>query len=120
MSPTRLAFRFLDHWSLIARVAAGIAALYWFTSGIVLIRSDEQALVTRFGRSQKEPLLPGLHALAGPVRTHLSRAHESRAARADWFCAADRTGPQFDSSATIEWTSQHAGADYEVVPGEAW
>ena len=49
-SPTRLVFRFLDHWPTLIRSAVAVLGVWWCCSGIVMLSEDEQAVVTRFGR----------------------------------------------------------------------
>ena len=49
-SPTQLVFRFLAHWATLVRLGVAGLGLVWFLSNAVLIGSDEQAVVTRFGR----------------------------------------------------------------------
>lgn len=50
ISPAQLVFRFLAHWAVLVRLGLAGVGLAWFLSNAILIGSDEQAVVTRFGR----------------------------------------------------------------------
>eukprot|EP00913_Durusdinium_trenchii_P008819 g8285.t1 len=120
LSPTRLAFGFIRHGTLLLRLAFAGIALYWFTTGIVRITADEEALVTRFGKYHTN-LSPGLHwrwpapferiirKRIGLVRTVQIGFRASGPARVD---AELRAG-------TIEWTSEHSETGYQPRPDEA-
>ncbi len=50
------------------RRLAGAVALAWLASGIYIVRADQQAVVTRFGRVVEPRVMPGIHvALPFPI-----------------------------------------------------
>jgi len=119
LSPTRLAFRFVDNWALIARLVMAAAALYWLFSGLVLITQDERAIVTRLGRYEAE-LQPGLYwRWPAPFE----RIDRELAGRIRTVQIGFRTDPKKQRAndsyrSPIEWTDSHAGLDYESMPAE--
>ncbi|MCA9116133.1 MAG: cation-translocating P-type ATPase family protein [Planctomycetaceae bacterium] len=136
LSPTRLVYRAMTHWSVLLRLTLTTAAGLWLLSGIVQIEEDEQALVTRFGRYREE-LEPGLHfrwpaPFERVVRERTQRVRSvqigfrSRDSRTDEATAdpatADsdvlQTGAPFELS-VIEWTSEHADDSYQPFAAEA-
>ena len=130
-SPTRLVFQFLAHWRTLVRLTFSGLALLWFLSNIVQIGTDEQAVVTRFGRYETT-LDTGLYwRWPAPFEeVHRERVYALRSieigfrsglpeAEGSWNTPA---GPVNSSSsaatvtqdtgypaATIEWTSAHSG-----------
>lgn len=111
LSPTQLVFRFLAHWGMLVRLAVAGVGLAWFVSNAVLIGSDEQAVVTRFGR-YKTTLDAGLHwrwpAPFEEVRRE--RVHEIRTIEIG-FQSVAKTADELDAAELtalpIEWTSAH-------------
>ena len=58
LSPTRWVFRLLDNCSLVAGLVVPALILAWLMTGVVCIRENERAVVTRFGRFESD-LAPG-------------------------------------------------------------
>ncbi|HUG92345.1 MAG TPA: HAD-IC family P-type ATPase [Planctomycetaceae bacterium] len=120
-SPTKLVFRFLEHWAVLVRLGAAAAALYWLTLGVVQVREDEQALVARFGRYEAT-LTPGLHWRWPPPFEQIvrERVGEVRSVQIGFRAppAASEGGAAL-SGRPIEWTSEHAGDDYQPRPDES-
>lgn len=128
LSPTRFVFRILDHRALLARLGLTALMLTWLLSGVVLLTPDEQAIVARLGRFEAT-LDAGLHwrwpapfevvmrERTGVVRTVQIgfRATDAAASRPD---LRGPTGEELTPQA-VEWTSEHADADYEAVAPEA-
>jgi Cu+-exporting ATPase len=131
LSPGNIVFGLLRNAKLSARLIAAAAALWWFLSGICLLSSDQQALVTRFGRFQ-EILQPGLHWRWPPPfeRIRIERVGLLRSVPIGYRdVSADATsgdvsrkGPAStaDDSAlsaipVIEWTSAHDSSHAAVT-----
>jgi len=120
LSPSRLVFRFLERWRLLLRLGLASVGLVWFTSGLVKIGEDEQALITRFGRYETT-LSSGLHwRWPEPFEViRRERIGEIRVVQIG-FRSSVETAPTDDySPGPIEWTSEHAGQDFEAVSDEA-
>ncbi|MCH7685926.1 MAG: cation-translocating P-type ATPase family protein, partial [Planctomycetes bacterium] len=119
LSPTKLAFRFIDNWALLMRLVLAGLALYWFSTGLVRLSEDERAVVTRFGRYKTE-LSAGLHWRWPAPFERIAREKVYRIRTVQiGFRAADRVQKGI-SSAPVEWTSEHADSDYEPVPPESF
>ena len=110
LSPTQLVFRFLAHWGMLVRLAVAGVGLAWFLSNAVLIGSDEQAVVTRFGKYETT-LDAGLHwrwpAPFEEVRRE--RVHEIRTIEIGFQSVAKTADDTEVELAVlpIEWTSAH-------------
>ncbi|NOX55955.1 MAG: cation-translocating P-type ATPase family protein, partial [Planctomycetes bacterium] len=120
LSPSRLVYRFMEHWALLVRLGFAVAALFWFLSNLVLISEDEQAVVTRFGRYQTT-LTGGLHwRWPAPFeRVWREKVYRVRAVQIG-FRASGPIVPQTPGYAPpIEWTSEHKGYNYQLVPEES-
>ena len=133
LSPSRLVFRFLEHSGVIVRLGAAVLALAWFLSGLVLIQEGQQAVVTRFGRFETV-LESGLHwRWPAPFeRLWIERVDEVRTVqigfRATGASGAPVLGGEADEApeqsetfgfGPIEWTSDHAGQEFEAVTAES-
>ena len=119
-SPTQLVFRFIDHCALFLRLAVAVAGLWWCLSGIVLLSEDERAVVTRFGKYE-ETLSAGLHWRwpVGLERIVRERVDEVRTVQLG-FRASGVVGSSTGTVVPpIEWTTEHAGTDYQPMPSEA-
>lgn len=128
-SPTRIVFHILDRWRTLARLLTVAAFVCWLASGMVCIRDDEQALVTRFGRVHAN-LPPGLHwrwpaplerisrERVGLLRTvQIGFRTPGATANAATANLVDRSKPA--ALRTIEWTSRHADDGFQPQPAEA-
>ena len=111
LSPTQLVFRFLAHWGMLVRLAVAGVGLAWFLSNAVLIGSDEQAVVTRFGKYEVT-VDAGLHwrwpAPFEEVRRE--RVHEIRTIDIGFQSVAKSADKSDESELAvlpIEWTSAH-------------
>ena len=120
LSPSRLVFRFLERWSLLLRLGLAGVGLVWFTSGLVRIGEDEQALVTRFGKYETT-LSSGLHwRWPEPFEvTHRERIGEIRTVQIGFRSSVESALTDEYRPGPIEWTSEHAGQDFEAVSDEA-
>jgi Cu+-exporting ATPase len=124
-SPTTWVFRFIDHWSMLVRLAVAGVLIAWLMTGLVRITPDEEALVTRFGRYETT-LAPGLHWRWPPPFEQLRR-EKTAALRSVKLGFRQRRGRsqrpgRFDRTftpGTIEWTSEHTEAGYTPRPEEA-
>lgn len=121
LSPSRIVFTVIRLRFLLVRLAVSIAVLAWLCSSIVIIKSDEQAFVTRFGKFEKN-LEPGLHwRYPAPFeKVERMQAHRIqrvaigfRVATSDQSSESQRTAdsPQ-QAIPIIEWTSRHDANDF--------
>ena len=121
LSPTRLVFGFLDHWTTLLRTAAVLFGLWSCCSGITLLSEDEQAVVTRLGRYETT-LNAGWHWRwpAGLETVRRERVAEVRAVQIGFRSAP--TPLKYDGvfRAPVEWMSEHADTDYEPVAPESF
>lgn len=119
-SPSRAAYAFVRHWTLLLKVGFAAAALYWLTSNFVIISHDEQALITRYGRYEAT-LGPGAYfRWPAPLETvHREKIGRIRTIQIGFRTegATDRDEPAGISS--IEWQSEHTVDGYEPRPSEA-
>ena len=107
LSPTQLVFRAIEQRHTLARLAFAGVALAWLTSGLVRIRSDEQALVTRFGKLHDE-LEPGVYwRWPRPLeRIHRARTDHLRSV----VLGPESVPPANQADGTvppIEWATDH-------------
>jgi len=125
LSPSRVVFRFLDHWALVVRLTFAAVAFYWFTTALVLIGEDEEAVVTRFGKLEAK-LEPGIHwRWPAPFeRVFRERTGLLRSVQIG-FRASEQAANPIDKEETadlgigpIEWTSEHSDRNYEAIPAE--
>jgi Cu+-exporting ATPase len=119
LSPTQLVFRFLAHWATLVRLGVAGVGLAWFLSNAVLVGSDEQAVVTRFGKYEAT-LDAGLHwrwpAPFEEVRRE--RVYEIRTIEIGFRSQSVPLEGDFPPAA-IEWTSAHSGQAEDDVAEEA-
>ena len=123
LSPTRWSYWLLRNWALLLRLAAASTAMWWLTTGLVLIPADESALVTRFGR-YVETLDSGLY-WRWPVpleRVHREKTDRVRSVTVG-FVEANATKPTNSAYAPpIEWTNAHnesaTGPERLVLTGD--
>ncbi|QDT47166.1 putative copper-importing P-type ATPase A [Symmachiella dynata] len=118
LSPSRLAFGLVRHWKMLAKLAAAALLVYWLTSNLVVIREDESALVTRFGR-QEAMLSAGIH-FRWPAPLEVVRREKFASIRTIplGFRAPQREAGG-EGQAFVEWQSEHTRADYQSRPEEA-
>ena len=94
--------------------------LAWLLTGVVLIRENERAVVTRFGRAEAD-LAPGLYwrfpvPFERVYREHVGRL---RTVQIGFRAAEDRPLAQTDALLPVEWTSEHNEAGFETRPEES-
>lgn len=122
-SPSRIVFSFARHWQTVLRLLAAGAAFYWLSTGLIRIGSDEQAIVTRFGRWQAR-LDPGIHWRWPPPFEQVLRERVDRIRVVPiGFRRGESSGIKTDedrrSGDVIEWTSAHASGGHEAHPEES-
>ncbi|MFP6764550.1 MAG: HAD-IC family P-type ATPase, partial [Planctomycetaceae bacterium] len=141
VSPTRLVFQFLAHWTTLVRLTFSGLALLWFLSNVVQIETGEQAVVTRFGRYEAT-LDAGLYwrwpapfeeihrervyairSIEIGFRSHSAEAPGTRSTPVRPENNAS-TAPSVSQeagypAASVEWTSAHAGQSEDRVAEEA-
>ena len=122
LSPSRLVFRFLDHWAVLTRLALTGLGLVWLLSGVVLLSEDEQAVVVRFGRF-RETIGAGLHwRWPAPFESlRRERVGQLRTVQIGFRSASlidKQTGNELSTS-PIEWTTPHSEQDLDAVAPES-
>lgn len=121
LSPSQAAQSLVRHWGLITRVSlAGVMAV-WLLSNLVLVRGDEQALVTRFGKHQAV-LSPGLYwRWPYPFENvHRETIDRLRTMQLGFRAtgAIQETPDEF-TLGPIEWQAEHAEGGYQPIEAEA-
>lgn len=121
VSPTRLVFGFLDHWSTVVRSAVAVLGVWWCCSGLVMLSEDEQAVVTRLGRYETT-LNAGWHWRwpLGLEQIRRERVGEVRAVQIGFRSVPTPLKDSGVYRVPVEWMSEHAGTDYEPVPPESF
>ena len=120
LSPTRLVYGFVDHWAVIVRLAIAAAGVYWFTVGLVRISEDEQAVVTRFGRYETT-LTGGMYWRWPPPfeRVRREKTYQVRTVQIGFRSEGSVESPDGSYVPPIEWTTEHSGLGYQLVPDES-
>lgn len=120
ISPSRAAQSLIRHWSLISRLVLASVAAVWLLSNLVLIRADEQALVTRFGKHQAL-LAPGLY-WRWPLpfeRVHREAVDRLRTMQLGFRATGVSETPDDFSLGPIEWQAEHNEPGYQPISAEA-
>lgn len=120
LSPSRAAQALVRYWSLIVRLSiAGVAAV-WLLSNLVLIRADEQALVTRFGKHQAV-LAPGLYWRWPRPFERVHRTEVDRLRTIQLGFRATGVAEMRDDLflGPIEWQAEHSDGNYQPISAEA-
>ncbi|MDA1161568.1 MAG: cation-translocating P-type ATPase family protein [Planctomycetota bacterium] len=117
LSPSRLVFQLIENASMLVRLGCAVAALLWFASGLRLVEEDQQAVVTRFGKFETT-MSSGLHwRWPAPFeRVRVERVGQMRVVQIG-FRSTGHSQDE-DTSELIEWTSDHAGQENEVLAAE--
>ena len=121
LSPNEWIFRLLRHRRKILPLLACLAGAAWMVSNLVMIRSDEEAVVTRFGRFQ-ELLSPGL---AWRWPWPLEAVQREQVARLRPVQIGFRSaGPVIRSEpgsyrAPVEWQTTHEDMGYLTLTDES-
>ncbi|MGE3314922.1 MAG: SPFH domain-containing protein, partial [Planctomycetaceae bacterium] len=119
LAPARLVFRLIDNRSTILRTLLFGAVCVWFISGIVVVREDERAAVTRWGRFEQN-LAPGLHwRMPSPIERVFRESNQVRRIEVGFRSPTRRTSETPGSQRSIEWTTEHRGTGFEVRPDES-
>src|SRR5580704_722374 len=121
LSPSRWIFRLIENRAVVLGVLVPAIVFVWLLSGIVCIRDNERAFVTRFGRAEAD-LPAGVHwRLPVPFeRIYREPADKLRTVQIG-FRGSDAR-PASDPAAVgepIEWTSEHNEAGFEGRPDES-
>jgi Cu+-exporting ATPase len=120
-SPSRLVFRLIENRSVVVGVLAPAAVFVWLLSGIVCIRDNERAFVTRFGRADAD-LLPGIHwRLPAPFEwVYREPADKLHTVQIGFRASDQRVRPVVQSGGgPIEWTSEHNEPGFVPRPDES-
>ncbi len=120
LSPSRAAQALVQYWSLIVRLSLAGCAAVWLLSNLVLIRADEQALVTRFGKHQAL-LAPGLY-WRWPLpfeRVHRAAVDRLRTIQLGFRATGVAEMPDDLFLGPIEWQAEHNEQGYQPISAEA-
>ena len=120
LSPTRWVFRILNNWPVVVGLTIPAVIFAWLSSGIVLIRENERAVVTRFGRAEAD-LSPGLYwRYPAPFeRVFREPVGRLRTVQIGFRAAETRPLTQSDAALPVEWTSEHNEIGFETRPEES-
>jgi P-type Cu+ transporter len=120
LSPTRWVFRFLNNWSVVLGLTIPAIVFAWLLSGMVLIRENERAVVTRFGRAEAD-LSPGLYwrSPAPFERVFREPVGRLRTVQVGFRSTDNRPLRQSDVLLPVEWTSEHNEIGFESRPEES-
>jgi Cu+-exporting ATPase len=121
LSPSRWVFRLVENRGVLAGLLLPAAIFVWLMTGVVCIRENERAFVTRFGRADVD-LPPGIHwRLPVPLeRIYREPADQLRVVQIGFRAPGER--PMSEGGAgrgAIEWTSEHNEAGFESRPDES-
>jgi Cu+-exporting ATPase len=121
LSPSRWVFRLIENRSVVVGLLVPVAVFIWLLSGIVCIRDNERAFVTRFGRADAD-LPAGIHwRLPAPFeRVYREPTDKLQTVQIGFRATNERTGALSSAGrAPIEWTSEHNEAGFESRPDES-
>ncbi|MES2794041.1 MAG: HAD-IC family P-type ATPase, partial [Planctomycetota bacterium] len=120
LSPSRAAQALVRYWSLVVRLSFAAVAAVWLLSNLVLIRADEEALVTRFGKHQTV-LAPGLY-WRWPLpfeRVHREAVDRLRTIQLGFRATGVTESRADEFLGPIEWQAEHTDGNYQPISGEA-
>ncbi len=120
LSPSRAAQALVRYWSLVVRLSFAAVAAVWLLSNLVLIRADEQALVTRFGKHQAV-LAPGLY-WRWPLpfeRVHREAVDRLRTIQLGFRASGVAEMKEELFLGPIEWQAEHNDGNYQPISAEA-
>ncbi len=121
LSPSRWIFRLIENRAVVLGVLVPAVVFVWLLSGIVCIRDNERAFVTRFGRAEAD-LPAGVHwRLPAPFeRIYREPADKLRTVQIGFRGSDARpVGDAAGLGGAIEWTSEHNEAGFESRPDES-
>jgi Cu+-exporting ATPase len=120
LSPSRAAQALVRYWSLIVRLSLAAVVAVWLLSNLVQIGSDEQALVTRFGK-QRAVLEAGLYwRWPWPFeRVQREVVGRLRSVQLGFRSAGVAEASEELPAGPIEWQAEHQDANYQPNPAEA-
>uniref|UniRef100_A0A7C2PI43 P-type Zn(2+) transporter n=1 Tax=Schlesneria paludicola TaxID=360056 RepID=A0A7C2PI43_9PLAN len=116
LSPSAWVYALLPQWQRGLQLLGCGLAVVWLSSQLVLLGSDEQALVTRFGR-YRETLSPGWHwRWPWPFESvYRFRPDALRSVSLGYRTTASA----MSDVETIEWTDDHAQRGVSLQPAES-
>lgn len=119
VSPTGWVYYLLRHRRKLLPLSGALVAAWWLTTNLVLIRSDEQALVNRFGRFH-EVLSPGIY-WRWPTPLEQIRRERVNELRSLTLGFRPRLSPARlpgDYRAPVEWQTAHDDQGVMTLPEE--
>lgn len=120
LSPASLANRLAERWGTVLRLVMSALLLAWCVSNLGIVKSDEQAVVTRCGKFQEE-LSPGIY-FRWPMpfeRVQKVRVDQLRNVQIGFRSASGRPATRGEFQTAIEWQSEHNQLDLTPKPDEA-
>ena len=120
LSPSRAAQALVRYWSLVVRLSFAAVTAVWLLSNFVLIRADEQALVTRFGKHQAV-LTAGLY-WRWPLpfeRVHRAEVDRLRTIQLGFRASGAAEAKEDLFLGPIEWQAEHNDGSYQPISAEA-
>lgn len=118
LSPSRLAFILVRNWAMLAKVSCSLLLIYWLLSNAVVIREDESALVTRYGK-HVATLDAGFHfRWPAPLET-VRRQKVGQVRNIQLGFRSTASAAENRAALPVEWQTEHAQAEYEPRPAEA-
>ncbi len=119
ISPSRWIYGLLRHRRKLIPLAGAVACCGWMMSNLVLIPSNEQALVTRFGRYY-DTLSPGLYwRWPTPLeQLRRERVDELRPVQLGFRSHSAKQAEVGAYRAPVEWQTTHEDQGYLILPDE--
>ncbi len=117
-SPSRWVYRVVDHWNILLRLSLAGVAGWWLISNCIFLTHHEEALVTRFGKTQAT-LTAGWH-WRWPAP--LERVYREKPDQLKQLTFGFRSQPLSDGQTrarVIDWTSPHEKTGVHPVPNES-
>ncbi len=120
LSPSRIIYDFMNHWKTLTRISIAIGIIFWMLSNIVLIKPDEQAIVSRFGK-QNRVLNPGFYwCYPSPVETVLKeKVNQLRSLKIGFREQDSKNMLVTGDQSPVEWTSEHQLEQFPDMENES-
>jgi P-type Cu+ transporter len=108
LSPSQFIYYFMNNWKTLTRISIAIGIIFWMLSNIVLIKPDEQAIVSRFEK-QNRVLNPGLYwCYPSPVETvQKEKVNQLRSLKIGFREQDSKNMLVTGDQSPVEWTSEH-------------
>lgn len=120
LSPSRAASALARHWSLLLKLSCAAILSTWCLSNLVVIRSDEQALVTRYGQ-HFATLSAGIYwRWPAPFeKVYRERIQAVRSLQLGFRSSRPAESLDDLELGPIEWQAEHNDSNYQPMTFEA-